>query len=50
VLTNHPKDIRDLTAIERFVGEVSQAEDVRFITLVEVAGKLRSGEFEVSKK
>jgi hypothetical protein len=50
VLTNHPKDIRDLTAIERFVGEVSQAEDVRFITLVEVAGKLRSGELEVSKK
>jgi hypothetical protein len=47
VLTNHPKDIRDLAAIERFVGEVSQAEDVNFITLTEVAGKLRSGEFQV---
>jgi hypothetical protein len=47
VLTNHPKDIRDLPAIERFVGEVSQAEDVRFITLSEMAGKLRSGEFQV---
>lgn len=47
VLTNHPKDIRDLPAIERFVGELSQAEDIRFITLTELAGKLRSGEFPV---
>lgn len=47
VLTNHPKDIRDLPAIERFVGEASQAEDIRFITLSELAGKLRSGEFEI---
>jgi hypothetical protein len=47
VLTNHPKDIRDLAAIERFVGEVSKAEDIRFITLSEIAGKLRSGEFQV---
>jgi len=47
VLTNHPKDIRDFPAIERFIGEVSQAEDVRFITLSEVAEKLRSGEFQI---
>lgn len=47
VLTNHPKDIRDLGAIERFVEEVSQAEDIRFITLSELAGKLQSGEFSV---
>jgi hypothetical protein len=47
VLTNHPKDIRDLPAIERFVDEASQAEDIRFITLSELAGKLRSGEFEI---
>ncbi len=47
VLTNHPKDIRDLVAIERFVAEVSQAEDIRFITLSELAGKLRNGEFEI---
>jgi hypothetical protein len=47
VLTNHPKDIRDLGAIERFVEEVSQAEDIRFVTLSELAGKLRSGEFRV---
>jgi hypothetical protein len=47
VLTNHPKDIRDINAIERFVGDVSEAEDVRFITLTEVAEKVRSGEFQV---
>jgi hypothetical protein len=47
VLTNHPKDIRDLPAIERFVGEISQAEDIRFITLSELAGKLSSREFQV---
>ena len=50
VLTNHPKDIRDLPAIERFVGEVSQAEDIKFITLSELAGKLQTGEFEVRTK
>jgi hypothetical protein len=47
VLTNHPKDIRDLPAIERFVGEVAQAEDIEFITLTEIATKIQSGEFEV---
>jgi hypothetical protein len=49
VLTNHPKDIRDLAGIERFVEEASQAEDIRFITLSEMAGKLRSGEFEIRR-
>ena len=47
VLTNHPKDIRDLPAIERFAGEVSAAEDIEFITLTEIAAKLRSGEFKI---
>jgi hypothetical protein len=47
VLTNHPKDIRDFPAIERFVDEAAQAEDIRFITLSEVAERLRSGEFAV---
>ena len=47
VLTNHPKDIRDIAAIERFVGDVSQADDLKFITLTEVAEKVRSGEFQV---
>ena len=50
VLTNHPKDIRDPAAIERFVGDASQAEDIRFITLSALAGKLRSGEFQIRSK
>jgi hypothetical protein len=50
VLTNHPKDIRDLSAIERFVGEAAQAADIKFITLTELAGKLRSGEFQIKTR
>src|SRR5947207_8142189 len=47
VLTNHPKDIRDLAAIERVVGEMSRAEDIKFLTLTELAGNLHSGEFQI---
>jgi hypothetical protein len=47
ILTNHPKDIRDLPAIERFVGEASQAEDIRFITLSEIAKRIQNHEFQV---
>jgi len=47
VLTNHPKDIRDLPGIERLVEEVSQADDIRFITLSEIAERLQTGEFRV---
>ena len=49
VLTNHPKDIRDWAGLERFVGEVADAEDLKFITLSELAEKLSSGEFRVMK-
>ncbi|HBB98901.1 MAG TPA: hypothetical protein DC054_26285 [Blastocatellia bacterium] len=47
VLTNHPKDIRDWAGLERFVGEVADAPDLKFITLSELAEKIRSGEFRV---
>lgn len=47
VLTNHPKDIRDWDGLERFVGEVAEADDVEFITLTEVAEKLRTDEFQI---
>ena len=50
VLTNHPKDIRDLAAIERFVGEMSRAEDIKFLTLTEMYRNLRSGEFQVRSR
>jgi len=47
VLTNHPKDIRDWDAIEKFVGEVANSSDIEFVTLTEVAEKLRRGEFQI---
>jgi hypothetical protein len=47
VLTNHPKDIRDWDAIERFVGEVAEAKDIEFITLSQIAERVKSGDFEV---
>jgi hypothetical protein len=47
VLTNHPKDIRDWDGIERLVGEAAEAEDIEFVTLAEVAEKLKSGEFQI---
>jgi len=47
VLTNHPKDIRDWDVIERFVGEVANADEVEFITLSELAAGIKSGEFAV---
>ena len=50
VLTNHPKDVRDWSGLERFVGETSQAADLKFVTLTELAGKLQSGEFQVRSR
>ena len=47
VLTNHPKDIRDWAGLERFVGEVADAPDLEFITLSELAEKIKSGVFSV---
>ncbi|HEX3142687.1 MAG TPA: hypothetical protein VHQ64_01865 [Pyrinomonadaceae bacterium] len=47
VLTNHPKDMRDWDAIERFVGEVAEAKDIEFITLSQIAERVKSGDFEV---
>ncbi len=47
VLTNHPKDIRDWGAIERFVGEVAAASDIEFITLSQIAAGFKSGDFKV---
>jgi hypothetical protein len=47
VLTNHPKDIRDWDAIERFVGEAAEAKDIEFVTLTELADDLRGGEFQI---
>jgi len=46
VVTNHPKDMRDWDGLERFIGELANAEDIKFVTLREIAEKLRAGEFQ----
>jgi len=47
VLTNHPKDIRDWAGLERFVSEVAAADDIEFVTLTQIAEKIKSREFSV---
>ena len=47
ILENHTKDVRDFSHIERFVGDVARAEDIRCLTLTELAAGLRAGKFQV---
>jgi hypothetical protein len=50
VLTNHPKDIRDWAGLERFIGEVSRAADVEFVTLTGLAQMIETGGFHIRIK
>ncbi|MDD5542160.1 MAG: hypothetical protein PHX83_03220 [Acidobacteriia bacterium] len=50
MLTNHPKDIRDINAIEHLLAEVSRTEGFKFITLAEMAEKLRGGAFYIRRR
>lgn len=47
ILENHTKDLRDFSHIDRFVSDVSQASDIRCVTLTELAHDLQSGVFEI---
>lgn len=47
VITNHTKNMRDFAGFDRFLGEITDADDIRFITAAELAAKVRSGEFAV---
>lgn len=47
ILENHTKDLRDFSHIDRFVGDVAKASDIRCVTLTELANDLRSGRFEI---
>jgi hypothetical protein len=47
ILTSHSKYIEDYDAIERFVREVSSADDMEFATLGQLATKLQAGEFPI---
>jgi hypothetical protein len=46
ILENHTKDSRDFSDIERFVAEVASSQDVKTVTLTEIANALRNGAFE----
>ena len=47
VLENHTKDIRDFSDIERFLETAVPSTDIKFLTLTELATKLREGFFPV---
>ena len=47
ILTNHTKDINNLSAIERFTADLARADDVRCITLTQLAHHLQTGRFSV---
>jgi len=49
ILTNHSKYMRDFSGFERFLSELSAADDIKMITLTELAGMLRTGRFYVKK-
>ncbi len=49
ILENHTKDVRDFSDIERFLRDVVSDPNIRFVTLTELAKKLRDGTFKVKK-
>jgi hypothetical protein len=50
VLTNHPKEITDYCAIDRFLNDLVSAVNLKFITLTELTQGIRSGVFPVVRK
>jgi hypothetical protein len=47
IISNHSKDIKDFAAVERFIGEIAEAEDIRFMTQTGLVEKLERGEFPI---
>jgi hypothetical protein len=47
ILENHTKDVRDFNDIERFIEDVSEADDIKCLTLSELARELKSGKFQI---
>ena len=47
ILENHSKDILDFSDIERFVSLIAKAEDIRVLTLSEIARGLKKGRYAV---
>ena len=49
ILASHTKDIRDFSDIERFVGDVANAADIKCVTLTEIANGLQDGTYPIRK-
>jgi hypothetical protein len=47
ILENHTKDVRDFSHIERFVKDVSEAPDIKCVTLGDLARDLSAGKFQI---
>ncbi len=47
ILENHTKDIQDFSDIERFMGDVAAAPDIKTLTLSELARELQKGKFRI---
>ncbi|HEX8852719.1 MAG TPA: hypothetical protein VF754_04490 [Pyrinomonadaceae bacterium] len=50
ILTNHSKYIADFAPIESFLRAASRVEEIRFVTLTEVARKLEAGDYPIRTK
>jgi hypothetical protein len=47
ILENHTKDIYDFSDIQRFVADVASSQDIKTVTLTEIANGLRDDTFKV---
>ena len=47
IIENHTKNIKDFSHIRKFVSEISRDDDLKFITLTELAENLNSGRFKI---
>lgn len=49
IIANHSKDVKDFSAIDRFIAEAARATDIRFLTQTEMVEKLERGGFRIRK-
>ena len=49
ILTNHTKNMKDFDGFDRFLGETATADDIKIITIAELAAKVQAGKFEIRK-
>ena len=47
ILENHTKDVQDFSHIERFIADLSEADDIKCVTLTEIGRELESGRFQI---